>query len=325
MNTLIELINNLAPSGKFLFYAIIPLLFLLLFIFLRFMKVIEAVVEKQGQGYLLLKIKHISVFGIMILVAVLVLGFLVFSFQNGNKIIDLLMFTVLPYLALGIYLIGSIFRYRSRGFQVSSLSSQFLEGRKLFWGSQPFHWGLLILFFGHLIAFLFPSSILAWNGKPLRLMILEGTGFAAALLVLFGLVLLIQRRLSSMKVLMVTNKMDLLVYIVLLVQVLSGIGTAYFVRWGSSWFASTLTPYLWSVLVFSPETAAVEALPWLIKVHIASAFIMIAIIPFTRFMHFLVAPLDYLWRSYQQVLWNWNRKEIRNSRAYFIGKRPGNN
>jgi nitrate reductase gamma subunit len=325
MNTLIELINSLGPTGKFLFYAIIPVLLLIFLIFMRLMKFIEGVVQKQGNGYLLLKIKHISVFGIMMLATILVLGFLIFSFQSGNRIIDMLMFTVLPYLALGIFLIGSIFRYKSRGFQVSSLSSQFLEGRKLFWGSQPFHWGILILFFGHLIAFLFPSSVLAWNGKPFRLMLLEGTGFAAALLVLFGLVLLIQRRLSSTKVLMVTNKMDLLVYILLLVQVFSGVGTAYFVRWGSSWFASTLTPYLWSVLVFNPQAAAVEALPWLIKVHIASAFIMIAIIPFTRFMHFLVAPLDYLWRSYQQVYWNWNRKEIRNSGAYFTGKRPGNN
>ena len=31
----------------------------------------------------------------------------------------------------------------SKGFQVSSLSSQFLEGKQLFWGSLPFHVGIL--------------------------------------------------------------------------------------------------------------------------------------------------------------------------------------
>ena len=48
--------------------------------------------------------------------------------------IDNFILIVLPYLALATFLIGSIYRYRSRKFQVSSLSSQFLEGRKLFYG-----------------------------------------------------------------------------------------------------------------------------------------------------------------------------------------------
>ncbi|MEZ5068820.1 MAG: respiratory nitrate reductase subunit gamma [Bacteroidia bacterium] len=30
-----------------------------------------------------------------------------------------------------------------------------------------------------------------------------------------------------------------------------------------------------------------------LKVHVVSAFALIGIIPFTRFMHFLVYPLDY--------------------------------
>ena len=44
----------------------------------------------------------------------------------------------LPYIALFVFVIGSIWRYRSNGFKFSSLSSQFLEGRQLFWGQYPF-------------------------------------------------------------------------------------------------------------------------------------------------------------------------------------------
>ena len=58
-----------------------------------------------------------------------------------------LLFVALPYVALAIFLVGSIYRYLYKGFKVSSLSSQFLEGRQLFFGSQPFHWGLFFLFF----------------------------------------------------------------------------------------------------------------------------------------------------------------------------------
>jgi nitrate reductase gamma subunit len=239
--------------------------------------------------------------------------------------LNTLMFAAFPYVCLFIFLIGSVYRYMNRGFQVSSLSSEFLERKKLFWGSQPFHYGLLVLFFGHLIAFLFPSAVLAWNGEPVRLLILEFSSFAFGLAALAGLILLIKRRLSNKRILIVSNKMDMLVYTVLLMQIVTGLGVAFFVRWGSSWFASAITPYLRSIFALNPDIAAVSAMPWWVQLHIISAFFILAIVPFTRFVHFLVAPIDYLWRGYQLVIWNWNRKTIRKSGSYFPGFRAKNN
>lgn len=240
--------------------------------------------------------------------------------------INYLLFVVLPYACLAIFLIGSIYRYRNRGFSVSSISSQFLEGKKLFWGSQPFHWGLFFLFFGHLIAFLFPRAVLAWNGQPIRLLILEITSFAFGLCAFLGLILLISRRLTTRRVQIVTSRMDIVVYLVLLTQIVSGLLVAYHNRWGSSWFAAFLTPYLRSLFVFDPQVDAISSVNSLsLKVHVISAFALIGLIPFTRFIHFLVYPVDYLWRSYQQVIWNWNRKQIRTSRAHSEGRKSQNN
>jgi nitrate reductase gamma subunit len=209
---------------------------------------------------------------------------------------------------------------------VSSLSSEFLEGRKLFLASQLFHWGLFILFFGHLIAFLFPASVLWWDGQPARLLILEITAFVFGLSAFFGLLLLIYRRLTVRRVQIVTTKMDFVVFLVLLVQIISGLVVAYTNRWGSAWFAAFLTPYLRSIFVFDPQIDAIVSVTSLsLKIHVVSAFAMIGIIPFTRFMHFLVYPLDYTWRSYQQVVWNWNRKRIRVSKAHRAGPRSKNN
>src|SRR5690606_16058937 len=154
-------------------------------------------------------------------------------------------FVVLPYLALLSLLLGSIYRYRWSGFQVSSLSSQFLESKQLYFGSRPFHWGLIFLFFGHLTAFLVPRSVLAWNRVPVRLHILEVTAFAFGLMVLVGLILLVLRRIKTKRLHVVTTWMDIFVYSLLLVQVVTGLWTAYFFRWGSSWFAMVLTPYLY--------------------------------------------------------------------------------
>jgi len=237
-----------------------------------------------------------------------------------------LLFVALPYASLLIFLVGSIYRYKNKGFSVSSVSSQFLEGRKLFWGSQPFHWGLFFLFFGHLIAFLFPKSVIAFNGAPVRLLILEITAFSFGLSALLGIILLIFRRLTVKRVQMVTSKMDVVVYIVLLVQIISGLLIAYYSRWGSSWFAAFITPYLRSIFVFDPQFDAIASVNSLsLKVHVISAFTLIGLIPFTRFIHFLVYPVDYLWRSYQQVVWNWNRRQIRTSRVHQFGQKTTNN
>jgi nitrate reductase gamma subunit len=267
---------------------------------------------------------YLKTFMVMLGVTSLVIFLLKGALASNTPGFTTLMFGGLPYIALVVFLIGSIFRYKNIGFKVSSLSTQFLEGKQLFFGSQPFHWGLLVLFFGHLIAFMIPKAVILWNGHPVRLFILEITSLAFALSALIGLILLIKRRFSSRKIMVVTNKMDTLVYVILLVQIISGISIALFARWGSTWFASSLTPYLRSIFVFDPQTGTAAAMPWYAQIHIISAFFMIAIIPFTRFMHFLVAPVHYIWRKYQVVYWNWNRKAIRKSSAHTYGKSPRN-
>jgi nitrate reductase gamma subunit len=234
-------------------------------------------------------------------------------------------FIAFPYLAFVIFLIGTISRYRSQKFKVSSLSSQFLEGRKLFWGSVPFHWGILILFFGHLVAFLIPKSIIAWNSEPLRLLFLEISSFIAAICVFIGIVLLFIRRITDDRIKMVTSKMDIFVELLLLAQIFTGMYIAVFFRWGSSWFASVMSPYLKSIFTFSPDIAAVSAMPLLIKLHIIGAFLLILIVPFTRMVHFLVYPLNYIWKPYQQVIWNWNKRKVRNPKTGWSTHRPKNN
>jgi nitrate reductase gamma subunit len=234
-------------------------------------------------------------------------------------------FIGLPYAALVVMLVGSIMRYMNLGFKISSLSSQFLEGKELFYGSRPFHWGLVFLFFGHLVAFLFPRSVIAWNSVPVRLLILEVSALGFGLSALFGLVILVVRRAKNRRLVMVTTKMDVFVYVILFTQIISGLWVAYFVRWGSAWFPAVLTPYLKSIFLFDPDISGVSAMPLSVKIHIVSAFALIGMIPFTRFMHFLVYPFRYFYRPYQYVNWNWDRKKIRSSRKLVNGVRSKNN
>lgn len=224
---------------------------------------------------------------------------------------DLLFFGILPYLAMGVFLLVTIQRYRQRSFTYSSLSSQFLENRRHFWGSVPFHYGLLFVLGLHLAGLLVPRAILAWNAVPLRLFITETTGFAMAVITLVGLVNIVLRRIFDAKSRTVTSTNDWIVYALIGVQVVSGLGVAVFHGWGSSWFATSLTPWLWSLLTLRPELAHVTALPWMVKLHVINAWLLIGFFPFTRLVHVLVVPNPYLWRRTQVVLWNRDRKTLR--------------
>lgn len=235
------------------------------------------------------------------------------------------LFIALPYIAIGTFLIGTIHRYRATGFKYSSLSSQFLEGRKLFFGSLAFHWGILIVFAGHLVTLLFPTATLIWNSDPVRLIVLEGAAFTFGLLVLTGLVSLVLRRFTNPRIRVVSNRMDFVLEVVLLAQVVLGCWIALGYRWGSSWFASDLTPYLRSIVWFNPRIDAVVAMPMVIKLHIVGAFLIIGLIPFTRLVHFLVAPFHYIWRPFQQVIWNWDRTKVRDPNSPWSTHRPKNN
>jgi len=224
---------------------------------------------------------------------------------------DFLLFGVLPYVSMGIFFLVTIQRYRQRSFTYSSLSSQFLENKSHFWGTVPFHYGILFVIFLHLVGLLIPDVILAWNAAPMRLFITETTGLAMAVITMVGLVNIIMRRLNDSKSRTVTTVSDWIIYALILVQVGTGIGVALFHGWGSSWFATSLAPWFWSLVKLSPEVGYVSALPWLVKAHIINAWLLVGFFPFTRLVHILVVPNHYLWRRTQVVIWNYDRKRIR--------------
>ncbi len=232
--------------------------------------------------------------------------------------LDQLLFIALPYVALFTFFLMTIYRYRAQSFSYSSLSSQFLENKQHFWAVVPFHYGILVVAIGHFVAFLIPRSILLWNSHPffegdvsvpLRLYILEVSALSFGVLTMAGLIGIIWRRFTMPKVRQITSVTDWIIYLMLLVQVISGVGIALFHPWGSSWFATSLSPYLWSVVTLSPDISYIVAMPPLVKFHIVFAFLTIGFFPFTRLVHVLVIPNPYLWRRPQVVRWYRKSKE----------------
>ena len=218
--------------------------------------------------------------------------------------LETFLFGVFPYIAIIVMIVGVIWRYRTNQFSYSSVSSQFLEDKQLFWGSVPWHYGIILVLLGHLAGVLFPDTVKAANGVPVRLYIIEGTALALSLSLLVGLIVLISRRSVTPKVRIVTSPMDAILLAILVFQVISGILTAISYRWGSAWFVQTATPYVLSLFTLSPKIAYMTSLPLLSKLHAINAFVLLALFPFSRLIHMLSVPLAYLWRPYQIVMWH---------------------
>jgi nitrate reductase gamma subunit len=227
--------------------------------------------------------------------------------------LDQFLFAALPYLAFTVFFIGTIQRYRQQTFTYSSLSSQILENKQHFWGMVPFHYGILVILVGHVVGLSIPRTVLLWNSHPLRLYVLEVSALICGMLALVGLCTAVLRRIQNRKVRIVTTAPDWILLAMLLFQIFSGIYIAIFVGWGSSWFAAAATPYLRSLLWLNPQLGYLTELPWMARLHIVNAFLLIAFFPFTRLVHILVVPNMYLWRKPQVVRWNWNRHKIRNA------------
>lgn len=228
--------------------------------------------------------------------------------------VDNFLFIAFPYIALTLAIGVGIYRGIRRPYTYSSLSSEILEKRKLFWGSVPFHYGLVLILLAHLLAAFLPGPAAWILGGQIRRLILELTGMALGLYTFFGLVVLIIRRLAPKSLVQAaTTYMDGLILFVLLIQIGSGVAIAIFDRWGGLWYLHTAVPWFWSLAAFRPELVTVVSLPAFVKLHFVVGFLVILLFPFSRLVHLVMFPLPYLWRPYQVVVWN--RKAAR-SGAY---------
>jgi nitrate reductase gamma subunit len=215
-----------------------------------------------------------------------------------------ILFAVIPYLAVVTAVLGGIWRYRTDRFSYTSQSSQFLESRALFWGSVSWHYGILLILGAHVVAVILWEPWASLVDNPTRLYTLEVIGLAFAILALIGIAVLSLRRLFVRRVTAVTSRMDWVLLVVLVAQVILGVWIALGYRWGSEWYTATAVPWIHSLFKLNPKVEYMATLPLVVRVHAVLGFAVVALFPFTRLVHIVTFPVTYLWRSYQVVVWN---------------------
>jgi len=207
----------------------------------------------------------------------------------------------LPYASIVVFVAGLTWRYRSQ-VTITSRSSQIMESRALAWGSLPFHLGIIVLFLAHVVPVVAPAWWQRVMAHRFALLTVESAGLAAAVLCLIGLLVLFVRRAVSRDVRPGSTVADLLVLTILIAQVILGLSVATMYRWGAVWSAGTTTPYLWSIVTLRPDPSLLLGMPVMLHLHVAGAWILLALVPFTRLVHMFSLPVGYLFRAPQKVV-----------------------
>jgi len=201
------------------------------------------------------------------------------------------LFAVWPYIAVAWLLMGTAIRYFLARRHMAAASAEMANARTVLGGGKLWTISLLVLFAVHMAGFLFPRAVLQWNAIPARLYLLEGLAFAAGLIALAAWAALVWRHLGRSGVSLVTELSDTLFLSLLFVALLSGSIAAVVYRWGSSWGVMTLTPYVASLWRGRPAVDFVAQMPFLMQLHIFSAFAAVAVIPLTRLSSVMVVGL----------------------------------
>ncbi|GAB3066103.1 respiratory nitrate reductase subunit gamma [Monashia sp. NPDC004114] len=210
---------------------------------------------------------------------------------------------VLPYLCIASLVGGTIWRYRYDKFGWTTRSSQLYESRLLRIGSPLFHFGILLVFFGHVGGLIIPESWTEALGISENLYHFNALLFGgiAGLCTLVGILILVYRRRRTGPVFMATTRNDKLMYVFLVGAIVLGLWTTLVsVGAGSEAhnYRETVSPWFRSIFYFHPDIAAMESAPIQFHIHAIVGMLLFALWPFTRLVHAFTAPLHYLFRPY---------------------------
>jgi nitrate reductase gamma subunit len=217
------------------------------------------------------------------------------------------LFGIYPYIALAVFLVGSLVRFDREQYTWKSDSSQLLRRGQLRWGSNLFHIGILALFFGHLVGLLTPPAVyhalgLSTSVKQM-LAIMAGGIFGAMCLV--GIVLLIHRRLAEPRVRANSTGMDILILFWILATLLLGLASIL-VSLGHRDGSVMVLLGQWAQHIVTLRAGAADYIAgvhWIYKVHLFFGLTLFVLFPFSRLVHVWsgFGALAYVTRAYQIV------------------------
>ncbi len=215
------------------------------------------------------------------------------------------LFGIYPYLAILIMVVVSILRYDRDQYTWKADSSQLLRNKGMRLGSNLFHVGIILLFFGHFVGLLTPEPLyhLVMSAGTKQMMAMIAGGIFGTLC-LVGISILLHRRLFDPRIRATSKPSDIFVLVLLYVQLLLGLLTIPYSAQhmdGSSMVAlANWAQYIVTFRSGASDFVMHEA--WVFKTHLVLGLTIFVIFPFTRLVHVLSVPIKYYFRTGYQVV-----------------------
>lgn len=215
--------------------------------------------------------------------------------------VELLLWIVLPYVAITVFVVGHVWRYRHDQFGWTTRSTQMLESRRLRPAILLFHLGLFAVLGGHVLGLLVPASLTERVGVSEHMyhVVSVTAGTLAGLTMLAGFVLLLARRETDARVRATTTRTDRATYLLLGVMLVTGmyatVGENLLL--GGYEYRETVAPWFRGLFTLDPDTSLIAGAPLVYRIHVVAAWLLYALWPFSRLVHAWSIPLGYLGRS----------------------------
>ena len=217
------------------------------------------------------------------------------------------LYGVYPYIALSVFLLGSLLRFDREQYTWKSDSSQLLSKANMRLASNLFHVGIIAIFFGHAVGLLTPHSVFRALGVSdmAHQMIAIWAGSIFGGLCLVGGALLWIRRMFNVRISVTSRGSDKFILTWLLVTLIVGLSTIPVsighANAGNPDVMIALAEWVQSIIYLHPQPALLASVDTVFKVHLFLGMTVFLIFPFTRLVHVWSAPIGYLGRAYQVV------------------------
>lgn len=211
-----------------------------------------------------------------------------------------------PYLCLTVFILGSIIRFDREQYTWKTGSSQMLRQRQMRIGSNFFHIGILVIFFGHLVGLLTPIQVFDALGvsHSFKQMMAIVIGGLAGLMCLVGIAMLTHRRLYDPRIRATSSFGDTAILLILFAQLVLGLLTI-FVSLGHLDGHEMMKFMSWAQGILTLQTDAwkyVQDVNPIFKLHLLLGMTIFLLFPFTRLVHVWSAPVWYLGRKGYQIV-----------------------
>lgn len=220
--------------------------------------------------------------------------------------LDSLLFGIYPYIALAVFVVGSLIRYDRDQYTWKTGSSQLLESKQLRLGSNAFHIGIIMVLAGHFVGLLTPHQVWDFLGvtAAFKQKIAMGLGGVFGIICFYGMTILINRRLNNPRIRATSSTMDIAILLLLYVQLILGlisIGFSFNHMDGSEMLK--LMAWAQYLVTFQGNEAAmsIASVGLIYKLHVALGMTLFVLFPFSRLVHVWSVPIQYLRRNYQVV------------------------